>query len=69
MMPVHCPRCQSKEVRRSKRRGIFELSLLSMVPMRPYRCEDCDRRFYAFTSSTESIPSDSAPSRLRVTAA
>jgi hypothetical protein len=46
-----------------KATGMFELSLLNLVPMRPNRCEDCDRRFYAFASPTESIPSNTEASR------
>jgi DNA-directed RNA polymerase subunit RPC12/RpoP len=60
---VSCPHCQSKATRRSKRRGTFELTVLSLIPMRPFRCEDCDRRFYAFASPTGAIQSDTEASR------
>jgi len=59
---VSCPHCQSTSVRRSKRRGAFELSVLSLIPMRPFRCEDCDRRFYAFVSPTDGTHSETEPS-------
>jgi DNA-directed RNA polymerase subunit RPC12/RpoP len=62
-MLVRCPDCHSRAIHRSKRRGMFELSLLGLVPMRPYRCEECDRRFYAFASLTKSIPSNTEASR------
>jgi len=62
-VPVSCPHCQSKAIRRSKRRGVFELSILSMIPMRPFRCEDCDLRFYAFASATDASQPESEPSR------
>jgi predicted Zn-ribbon and HTH transcriptional regulator len=39
-----CPDCQSDQVRRSRMRGIVE-SLLAMLLIRPYRCEECDYRF------------------------
>ena len=52
-MPA-CPQCNSKYIHRSKSRGIFELSVLTLVPIRPFRCEDCDRRFYWFASATDS---------------
>jgi hypothetical protein len=58
-----CPHCNSKNIHRSKRRGIFESYVLSLVPIRPFRCEDCDCRFYAFASPTDSIPSNTAASR------
>ena len=62
-MAVVCPHCNSKYIHRSKRRGIFELSVLSLVPIRPFPCEACDRRFYASTSPTDSVPSNTAASR------
>jgi hypothetical protein len=60
---VACPHCQSKAVRRAKRRGMFELSVLSMIPMRPFRCQECDLRFYAFVSAPDAIQSEGEPSR------
>jgi hypothetical protein len=44
-----CPGCSGRRVRRSPRRGFFEETLLRLVRMRPYRCYDCDRRFFAAT--------------------
>jgi hypothetical protein len=41
-----CPCCPSRRVSRSHRRGIFERYLLSSVRIRPYRCDECDSRFY-----------------------
>jgi len=43
-----CPRCDGKVIRRSHRIGSLErfLSFLSFV--RPYRCLDCDCRFYLY---------------------
>ena len=38
-MAVVCPHCNSKYIHRSKRRGIFELSVLALVPIKPFRCE------------------------------
>jgi DNA-directed RNA polymerase subunit RPC12/RpoP len=62
-VPVVCPHCNSKYIHRSKRRGIFELSVLSLVPIRPFRCEDCDRRFYWFAWAGNSIQADAGSSR------
>ncbi len=44
--PHLCPKCQSRATQRSKRRGTFELALLGLLPVRPFRCRDCDWRFY-----------------------
>jgi len=43
---VSCPKCQSKRIRRSKRRSIFERILLGLMFVRPYRCDTCDHRFF-----------------------
>ena len=61
-MPVTCPHCQSKALRRSKRRGLFESIVLSLTPLRPFRCKECDHRFYGLTSQSDSIQSKSATS-------
>ena len=62
-MPVSCPHCQSKATRRSKRRGTFEVTVLSVIPMRPFRCQECGRRFYAFVWPTGTMQSHSEMSR------
>ena len=61
-MAMVCPHCNSKAIHRSKRRGIFELSVLSLMPIRPFRCEECDRRFYLFTVA-DAVQSDTGVSR------
>jgi hypothetical protein len=48
LMAQRCPKCAGKEVRRSPRRGFFELVVLSSIAMRPFRCQACRNRFYAF---------------------
>jgi hypothetical protein len=40
-----CPLCQSRVVRRTKRRGILERIVLYPLGFRAYRCEFCDHRF------------------------
>jgi len=62
-VPTVCPDCESKAIRRSRRNGMFELSLLRLIPVRPFRCKDCCRRFYGLTFLTNSIQSKSAASR------
>ena len=41
-----CPSCNSFDVRRSHRRGLFELVILPLFLLRPFRCEDCTKRHY-----------------------
>jgi hypothetical protein len=42
----HCPKCQSERTRRSKRRGLVEHGPLTLVFLRPFRCEKCQHRFF-----------------------
>jgi hypothetical protein len=42
-----CPECASLLARRSKRRGFLEKTLMVLLPFRPYRCHDCQCRFYS----------------------
>ena len=41
-----CPRCGGSEVFRSHRRGPMERYLLRAVGVRPFRCVNCNARFY-----------------------
>jgi hypothetical protein len=43
-----CPKCAGVEVRRSPRKGFFELVVLSSISVRPFRCQGCANRFYGF---------------------
>ena len=40
-----CPRCHSTSVRRSRITTIRDV-VMRWFHMRPYRCRDCNRRFY-----------------------
>ncbi len=40
-----CPRCGSKYVHKSHRHGVVDL-VFRAVLLRPFRCEECDGRFY-----------------------
>jgi len=42
-----CPLCGSKNIHRSKRRGIAEQLACRVTPVRPFRCNNCDQRIYA----------------------
>ena len=56
-MLLTCPHCESKTVRRSQRKGIFEAFVLKLTPLRPFRCRDCSHRFYRMISNVNSIES------------
>lgn len=62
-MSVSCPHCHSKAIRRSMRRGMIESAILRLIPVRPFRCKDCDRRFYSRTSQMNAIHGKSVASR------
>jgi hypothetical protein len=43
-----CPNCESNKIRRSPRRGFVERVFLRMTFVWPYRCDNCDLRFWGF---------------------
>jgi len=43
-----CPVCESVSVRRSTRKGFVERIWLRFAFVWPYRCDDCDSRFWGF---------------------
>jgi len=47
-MSIRCPCCQSHQIYRSRTKGILE-SLMTRVFVRPYRCLDCDYRFFRWS--------------------
>jgi predicted RNA-binding Zn-ribbon protein involved in translation (DUF1610 family) len=46
-----CPHCGSSEIFRSHRRNAVERYLLRAIHVRPFRCADCDARFYGLRRS------------------
>ena len=50
-----CPVCGSTIVRRSQMIGFFERSMLRIIGLRAFRCEDCDHRFFSFKSDDDKI--------------
>ncbi len=42
-----CPLCGSRNIHRSKRRGIAENLACRLTSVRPFRCNECDRRMFA----------------------
>ena len=53
-----CPYCGSSEVSRSHRRGVAERYLLRAIGVRPFRCVNCDARFYRLKHSDGPASSD-----------
>jgi hypothetical protein len=45
---IWCPDCQSHQIRRSRTRGIIKF-LLASLRIRPYRCKECDYRFFRWS--------------------
>jgi hypothetical protein len=48
-----CPNCGRGENYRSHRKSQLEKYLLGAIGVRPYRCMNCDARFYAFSRFNE----------------
>lgn len=46
-----CPVCESKSVRRSRRKGFVERIWFRLAFVWPYRCKDCNSRFWDFQRS------------------
>src|SRR5580692_10268004 len=57
---IWCPACQSDQVRRARTGGIAEPFLAKLL-IRPYRCEECDFRFFRW--STRHKPKATRPAR------
>lgn len=49
---LNCPLCHSERIHRSRRRGIVERRILTMVFLRPFRCDICDFRFFRWSITT-----------------
>jgi len=68
-----CPRCFSLRIRRAQPQSPFEVFLLPLVLLRPYRCEKCKRRYYGSAFAKRlATPDETAPgvaSKLAETAA
>jgi hypothetical protein len=51
------PCCQSKRAHLSRRKGVVEKTILTILFIRPFRCDTCDQRF--FRVSFKSNPNES----------
>lgn len=45
---VGCPQCRSSFISKSRKRGLKDFFLHALLSTRPYRCMDCDHRFFRF---------------------
>jgi YgiT-type zinc finger domain-containing protein len=41
-----CPNCRGSKVHKSRRKNTFEKTALKMLFVNPYRCEECDERYF-----------------------
>jgi hypothetical protein len=48
---IKCPSCGSHRIHQSRRKGVWEKCALAMIVVRPFRCERCDQRFFAWSPS------------------
>ena len=57
---ICCPNCNSARVHLSRRKGLLEKGVLTMIFIRPFRCEKCDDRFFrwCFSTNPNASPSD-----------
>jgi predicted Zn-ribbon and HTH transcriptional regulator len=46
--PPQCPNCRSPKISRSRRRGLEEFLLHYFCFITPYRCRDCDYRYFRY---------------------
>jgi len=61
IVSVGCPLCHSKRIHRSRRKGMVEKGILAMIFVRPFRCENCDLRFFRWTLNANRNSSWPAP--------
>ncbi|MGH9863523.1 MAG: hypothetical protein ACRD35_08880 [Candidatus Acidiferrales bacterium] len=46
-----CPKCFSLDVHRSRAKSFLEMFVLPVVFLRPYRCGQCEHRYYGVVAS------------------
>jgi hypothetical protein len=49
-----CPVCGGKRIYRSRRKGIVERRLLTLIFIKPFRCKACDCRFFRSSITAQS---------------
>jgi hypothetical protein len=57
---ICCSNCDSTRIHLSRRKGFLEKVILAMIFVRPFRCEECDDRFFRwrFSTNPNASPSD-----------
>jgi len=55
-MNMTCPNCQSSRTHRSKTKGMVEIVVAAIIFRRPFRCEECDERFFRWSISEKRPP-------------
>jgi len=57
---ILCPQCGSEYIRKSRRMGVVEKRLLAVLLVKPFRCEECNFRFFRFSFTANPNPARSA---------
>jgi hypothetical protein len=57
--PRYCPFCNSDDILHSRRRDIIDFVVLPLAMLRPFRCMDCDCRYYGFFFAKRVSPATS----------
>jgi hypothetical protein len=55
-----CSQCRSVRVHQSRREGMIEKRLLALFFVRPFRCEECDHRFFRWSFGARNRSSPTA---------
>jgi predicted Zn-ribbon and HTH transcriptional regulator len=50
-----CPNCASHAIHRSRRKGLLERVLHSVLFVSPYRCNACDERYFRLRLPVHSV--------------
>ncbi len=51
----NCPACGGSSIHRSRRRGLREHILHKLLFISPFRCRECDSRYFRFRPGSHSI--------------
>jgi hypothetical protein len=63
---ISCPSCSSKRIHWSRRKGFLESGLFTMLFVRPFRCDQCDLRFFRLSFSANPEGSQPTTTGLRL---
>jgi hypothetical protein len=55
-----CPQCRGNDIHRSRRCTGLERYLLPLLLLRPYRCADCDQRYFGWVFATRKRDEEAA---------